>query len=119
MVSKSKVGCPNHGYWKDQMNWCLNSSHQKNWAEFVENISVCFEVDGVYRLNRLVHEWYTHIGWGLKQSDALELMQSIVPDTPIGVFNVKGRPIYFCNMMLSESEVSDQIDNKQTDDLIF
>lgn len=117
MVSKSKIGCPNHAYWKEQRDWCLSSSHKKNWDEFVKNISVCFERDGVYRMSRLISDWYSHIGWGLAQDDSLELIQEIVSETPIGIFNVMGRPIWFCDMRLDTREVSEQIDNQVTDDM--
>lgn len=117
MVSKSKIGCPNHEYWKIQRDWCLSSSHKKNWGEFVKNIQVCFEEDGVYRLSRLVEDWYTSIGWGISDSDALELMQTIISDTPIGVWVRIGRDVWFCDMRKTGDEVSIQIDNQKTDNL--
>ncbi len=117
MVKKSEIGCPNHEYWKEQRDWCLSSSHRKNWDEFVNNIKVCFNEDGVYRFSRLVSDWYNHIGWGLKEADSLELMQSLFPDIPIGVYGTMGTPHWFCNMNDPESVVVDKIDNQQTDNM--
>jgi len=100
MVSKSKIGCPNHAYWKEQRDWCLSSSHKKNWDEFVKNISVCFERDGVYRMSRLISDWYNHIGWGLAQNDSLELIQENVPKNQYQILEMEHQIDGFVKMQL-------------------